>query len=281
MKISLLTDAPRHNLALMKLSAHFKENGDDVLLNMPLFPADYRLASVLFEKNKKLFSADEFGGPAFPDKTIPPPDEKCFPDYDLYPMNDYSLGYTYRPCFRSCPFCKVHKMNHPNTKHHSIWEFHDPKFKKICLLNNNTFMDKRWKETFEEIWDADLTVIDENGYDLRLLDDEKASALKKTRFQGQIHFAWDLVDNEAEIIKGLTVAKKYKINNVHIYVLIGYNTTEAEDLHRCQKIIDFGHDPYIMPFNQSKQEKRFKRFFDTFMWRKYKTIKDAWGNYNP
>jgi len=52
MKISLLTDAPRHNLALLKLSAYHKACGDEVLLNMPMIPADYRYASVLFEKNK-------------------------------------------------------------------------------------------------------------------------------------------------------------------------------------------------------------------------------------
>ena len=55
MKISLLTDAPKHNLALMKLSAWHKANGDQVMLNAPVFPADYTYASVLFEKNRNLF----------------------------------------------------------------------------------------------------------------------------------------------------------------------------------------------------------------------------------
>ena len=40
--------------------------------------------------------------------------------------------------------------------------------------DNNTFSDPQWHDTFEEIWDAKLTVKDENGYDLRLLDEEKA-----------------------------------------------------------------------------------------------------------
>jgi len=279
MKVSLLTDAPKHNLALMKLSAHFKENDDEVTLNMPILPADYRLASVLFEKNKKRFIADEYGGPAFPDKTIPPPDEKRKPDYGLYPNNDFSLGYTFRPCFNSCDFCKVPKMNHPDVEHHSIWKFHNPKFKKICLLNNNTFQDQKWRETFEEIWDADLTVIDENGYDLRLLDDEKALALKRTRFKGMIHFAWDRMQDEVLILHGLEILKKYKFNDTRLYVLIGYDTTEEQDLHRCQKIIDFGFDPYIMPFKQTDENKAFKRFIDTFMWRKYETIMEAWKDY--
>ena len=276
-KINLYSDAPHHNLALMKLSTWHKQRGDTVTLNMPIIPCDYSYASILFEKNIKLFFADEFGGPAFPKNRLTDIVERLKPDYNLYNI-DYSLGYTFRPCFRRCDFCKVRKMNHPDQDHHSIWEFHDSKFKNICLLNNNTFMDNQWQETFEEIWDAKLSVIDENGYDLRLLDDEKCEALKKTKFVGKLHFAWDRIEDETKILKGLSLLRKWKIR-VHVYVLIGYDTTQEQDLHRCQKIIDLGHDPYIMPYNQSKKEKRFKRFIDSFMWRKYKTLKEAFEDY--
>ena len=293
----------------MKISAYHKQQGDDVLLNMPLFPSDYTYASVLFEKNRKLFIADEYGGPAYEvqnNKGRVPIDEldcsrgrrwdnkksnrigvqnilkkeaqTIFPDYGLYNL-DFSLGYTFRPCFRKCKFCKVNKMPHPDIDHHSIWEFHKPEFKKICLLNNNTFFDKQWKETFEEIWDANLTVIDENGYDLRLLDEEKADALKKTRFDNKLHFAWDRMKDEFEIRKGLELLKKYEINNTHIYILIGFDTTREEDLHRCQVLVDCGHDPYIMPYIRTRRNLDFQRFINTFMWRKYKTIKEAWGDY--
>lgn len=260
----------------MQLSAYHKSCGDEVSLNMPLFHSDYTYASVLFEKNRKLFIADEYGGPAFNGKHLT---LNIKPDYDLYPNNDFSLGYTFRPCFKKCPFCKVPKMTHPDTKHHSIWEFHDPKFKKICLLNNNTFFDKQWMETFDEIWDAGLSVVDENGYDLRLLDDEKASALKRTRFDNKLHFAWDRIEDEIKIRHGLQTLKNHNINNTHIYVLIGFDTTREEDLHRCQVLIDYGHDPYIMPYKRTRKLLDFQRFINTFMWRKYKTIKEAWKDY--
>jgi len=286
MKISLLTDAPKHNLALMKISAYHKKCGDEVLLNMPLFPSDKIYASVIYEKNIKKFKADSEGGIGFiskrkndiPRPNLPPEVDELPPDYSLYPYNDFSLGYTFRPCFRSCEFCKVH-LQECDLKHFSIWEFHNPKFKKICLLNNNTFFDKRWKDTFEEIWDADLTVIDENGYDLRLLDDEKADALKRTRFDNKLHFAWDRMKDEYRIRQGLGLLKKHKINRTHIYVLIGFDTTEDEDLHRCQILVDYGHDPYIMPYKRTRKLLDFQRFINTFMWRKYKTIKEAWENY--
>ena len=279
MKISLLTDAPKHNLALMKIAQWHVKNGDYVDLNLPVFPSDYRYASLLFERSRHLFQADEYGGPAINGSVLNTEFESMKPYYDLYPHNDYSLGYTYRPCSNTCHFCKVPTMNHPDIDHHSIWEFHDSRFKKICILNNNTFQDPKFRDTFIEIWEADLTVIDENGYDIRLIDYEKALILKNTKFQGKIHFAWDRVQDEALVINGMEAIKKSKLQNVRFYVLIGYDTDLEQDLYRCQKIIDFGYDPYIMPFKKTKQNMRFKRFIDTFMWRKYKTIKEAWENY--
>ena len=268
MKISLLTDAPKHNLALMQISWWHKSLGDDVKLNMPLWKADKTYASILFDWNKKKFFADEYGGPAFGGGNV----FNCPSDNTLFNL-DYSLGYTYRYCPRKCSFCKVSKLE-TSKKHWSIWNFHKSHFKKICLLNNNTFFDVRWKETFDEIRDANLTVIDENGYDLRLMDEEKAEALKRTKFQGKIHYAWDRMEDEILILRGLQIAPKGRV-----YVLIGFDTTREDDIYRCQKIVDLGHDPYIMPYNQNKQEKQFKRFIDSFMWRKYKSIAEAWRNY--
>jgi hypothetical protein len=52
----LLDNGTRHpNLALMKISAWHKKAGDSVMLNAPVFPADYTYASILFEKNINQF----------------------------------------------------------------------------------------------------------------------------------------------------------------------------------------------------------------------------------
>lgn len=277
MQISLVSDAPKHNLALMKLSAYHKSIGDSVLLNLPVIDSDYTYASILFEKNKLLFKANEYGGPAFNNSCLPDYIEKQFPDYSLYNL-DYSLGYTFRPCYNTCDFCKVPKMNHPDILHHSIYEFYNKNFNKICLLNNNTFLDPLWKETLIEIQKENLSIIDENGYDIRLLDDEKTYYLKNTKFANQIHFAWDRLSDEALVLEGLKYLTKFKIKG-RFYVLIGYNTTLEEDIYRCQILKENKQDFYIMPYNQTKEEKKFKRFIDTFMWRKYKTINEAWLNY--
>jgi len=283
-----MTDAPKHNLALMKISTYHKQRGDNVYFNFPLMPVDRTYVSLLFSDSiGGGIHGDVFGGPAFiggsHDRvfniSLPHDMENCVPDLELYKIN-YSLGYSFRPCFRNCSFCKVGTMQHPDTGHHSIWEFHDSSRNKICLLNNNTFFDKMWKETFEEIWDANLTVVDENGYDIRLLDEEKADALKHTKFEGKIHFAWDRIKDEKEVLRGLKILKKFKIRST-FYVLINYDTTEDEDIYRCQVLKDHGQDFYVMPYGGTVAGKKFKRFVDTFMWRKYKTIKEAWKNYKP
>jgi hypothetical protein len=278
MIINLITDAPRHNLALMKLSTYFKNKGYDVLLNSHR-KCDYTYVSLLFDKSIGKLEGDFYGGPAFPDSMLDISIEKCKPDYSLFNI-DYSLGYSYRPCIRQCLFCKVPIMTHPDNDHHSIFEFHNTNFNKICLLNNNTFADKYWKLTFEEILSENLTVIDENGYDVRLIDDEKASFLKLITFANKIHFAWDRIKDEKEIIRGINILKKFKIHGT-FYVLIGFDTNIEEDLYRCQVLKDNGFDMYIMPFTRSWNERAFKRFIDSFMWRKYKYMKDAWNDYLP
>ena len=288
----------------MKISAWHKANGDQVWLN-GVGKFDLTYGSWLFDFTEKV-PCDIEGGPYFVEtygdnhqkgtrftgrhnhsgtiqqvasmesveRLFRCETNEMYPDYSLFNL-DYSLGYTFRFCPRLCPFCKVPNMYHKGDRSHdSIYSFHDKRYDKIRLLNNNTFADPQWKETFEEIWDANLTVIDENGYDLRFMDEEKADALRKTKFKGKIHYAWDLMKDERKILDGLMIAPKGIV-----YVLIGYNTTQEEDFYRCQKIHNLGHDPYIMPYNRTKQERRFQRFVNTRMYRRYSSIKEAWKDY--
>lgn len=279
MRIGLLTDAPKHNLALMKISQWHKQQGHEVILGKPadVVGCEKVYGSYLFRQRDH---ADIVGGPGVdPIIRLAPHIEDIYPDYSLFNI-DYSLGYTWEYCPRKCGFCVVPKQNNPKV-HRSIWEFHEPKFKKICLLNNNTFSDPQWRETFEEIWDADLTVTDENGYDLRLIDEEKVGALHRTRFDGLIHFAWDRIKDEAKILDGLSLAQQLRHRSM-VYVLTGYDTTIEEDIHRCQLIYNTGFDPFVMIYNNRKkrQLRQFRRMINlTRCYRRYPTIEAAWSDY--
>ncbi|HBH13831.1 MAG TPA: hypothetical protein DDX29_12095 [Clostridiales bacterium] len=266
----------------MKLSAFHKSQGDEVHLNDTLKQYDYVYASVLFDHNKnngRFATANECGGPQYPDVNLPPHIERIKPDYDLYKKNDFSIGYTFRPCYRRCEFCLTKTFKQPDKRHHSIWEFHDKRFKKICLMNNNTFMDPFWKDTFEEIWKENL-ILKEHGLDIRLLDAEKAEAIKKTKFDGRYHFAWDRMKDEQLILRGLQFAKEYDIK-ARFYVLAGYNTTWKEDLYRCQILINYDHVPYIMPYTDNPTVKAMKNFINSpGNWWNYKDdITKGWDDF--
>lgn len=279
MRVNLLTDAPKHNLALMKLASYHRGRGDVITLNAPQTPCDISYGSWLYNQDYPTTFA---GGPAVDPAIHLNGAADCFPDYTLYDL-DYSLGYTWRSCLRRCKFCVVPKQ-HNAREHRSIWDFHDPQFTTICLLNNNTFSDPRWLDTFAEIWDAALTVKDENGYDLRLLGHEHAKALKRTRWAGYLHFAWDRMRDSEAIIRGLDMARRHHLRKVVVYVMVGFDTTTEQDLARCEVIDWFGFDPYIMPYRQpgrraSQPARIFKRFIDSRMYRKYPTMTDAFEAY--
>jgi len=275
MKINILTpDSKRANLAAMKISAWHKAQGDEVELNFPLNKADFTYASLLFDYTPDPY-ADLIGGSKYPTSKLDPEIDSMKPDYSLYPNIDYSLGYTYKACPRTCDFCIVPKQNNDD-KHYSIWSFHDPKFKKICLLNNNTLADPYWRDTFDEIIDADLTVI-EHGFDARYITEEVADYLRRLKFDGYLHIAWDYMEHEKEIFMGICNLKNAKINNVMCYILIGH-TTPDEDLYRVLVLWqDYGIDPFVMPLNKHDEyQKRFARWvnhkaiFKSVAWMEYK-----------
>jgi len=282
MRVKLLTDAPKHNLALMKISAYYKAKGDEVWLGTPQEPCDLSYGSWLFRQS---YPTDIAGGPAVdPQIKLRPEIDNTFPDYSLYPGLDYSVGATWLYCPRSCGFCVVPKQNNPQI-HRSIYEFLHPDFKKVSILNNNWLSDPQWLDTFEEIWAEGLTVIDDNGFDLRLLDEDKVKAIKLTKFDGLIHWAWDCMEDREQIIKGLELVAEYGVRSRSaVYVLTGFDTTLEQDIHRCDVINKMGFDPFVMVYNNKTSPKylrQFRRMINRARYyRAYGSIQEAWDDYH-
>jgi len=283
MKIKLMTDAPLHNHALMCISTYAKEHGHDVFLGQPQDPCTFSVASWLFAYSHH-YPSNIAGGPGF-DPTLRLELPRGYkPDYSLFPI-DYSLGYTWEYCPRKCGFCVVPEMKPPKD-HHSIADFLNPDFGKIVLLNNNTLSDPQWRKTFQEILDADLTLIDQNGYYLRLLTAESADYLRRIKKEGVLHFSWDRIQEELAIRRGLNILKRSGITgDIQIYVLVGYpqgRPIGVTDLYRCKVIDDYGFDPFVMLYNNSRdrQLRQFRRMVNrTFQWRK-NGFALAWANYD-
>ncbi|GHU36732.1 hypothetical protein AGMMS50256_33740 [Betaproteobacteria bacterium] len=126
------------NLALMKLSAWHKANGDEVSFYSPIMPFERVYSSKVFT-----FTPEDPYLPANVIKggsgygllhNLPEEIEHRCPDYSLYGL-DYSLGFLTRGCIRRCPWCIVPTKEGSIRAHADIDEF--LRHKNVVLLDNN------------------------------------------------------------------------------------------------------------------------------------------------
>lgn len=290
MKIGLLQlDGKLPNLALMKLSAHHKYIGDEV----ELFRGgkyDRVYCSTIFSKNREqtdlaIKKGYIVGGSGY-DYTLELPKEieQLKPDYDLYGI-DYGIGFTSRGCIRRCEFCVVPKKEGHFRQASAIVDIINPKGNLLYLLDNNFTADPKMIEKCKEFNDRKLVVDLTQGVDCRIITDEKSIALGSMKHRNRIHIAWDYMDHEKEVRKGIeTMIKHISPHRITCYVLCGFNTTIEENLYRVMEIAKYKITPFVMVYqdvglgeeNKDKELKHFARWVNRYV---YKAC--SWDQYIP
>lgn len=271
------------NLALMKLSAWHKQQGDEVSVDEPnpdvvYISSPFRSAkgidrSMLFP-NAKI----EYGGYGFNDRQLSQEIEHIMPDYSMFNC-EYSMGYTTRGCIRNCqkPPCIVPKMEGKFRRNSPIEEFHDTQHKKIMLLDNNILADKPWFfRNANYIIDNKLILI-EHGFDIRLVDEDIAKIISEIKFEKQIHFAFDSLNYIEKANEGVCYLEQAGIKRYRLMFYL-YEKSDLEDLiKRFEMIIALGCDPFVMSdIHATKEIKHFARFVNK---RIYKSC--DWRDYKP
>ena len=273
-------DGKMPNLALMKISTYHKKLGHNTEWHNPLFDKqiDRLYISKLFSFTVDYLYCDAKeiikGGTGY-DITSKLPEEieaiKTL-DYSLYPQHNYSMQFFSRGCIRNCPFCVVRQKEgyiqavepmelNPNGEH-------------IEVLDNNFFANPEWQESIKLLlkWGQPVNL---HGVDVRIMNEEQAFYLNKLRHCKAIHIAWDnpnynLVPKLQEVIKYI---KPYKLM---CYVLIGFDSTQEQDLYRVEKLRELKIDPFVMPFNKfDPYQRKFARWvnhkaiFKSVKWEEY------------
>ncbi|MCX6926925.1 MAG: radical SAM protein, partial [Verrucomicrobia bacterium] len=186
-------DSQLPNLALMKLSRHFKAQGHVVCLSrgvssMP--PAETVLASCVFNLpasarrlealRRHYGSAVQLGGSGVDLRLrLEPEIEALAPDYTLYPeLGDRALGFLTRGCRFHCSFCVV-PIKEGAPRQVSDLDGLLQGRRKLILLDDNLLAHPDALRLIEDMVRRGLAVNFNQTLDLRLLTPEAAALLRR------------------------------------------------------------------------------------------------------
>lgn len=171
---------------------------------------------------------------------------------------DYCIGFVTRGCFRKCKFCVNQKFDHV-FPHSPLCEFYYDDCKKICLLDDNFLGYSNWKQLLQGLIDIGKPFKFKQGLDERLLTDEKCKMLFSSKYDGDYTFAFDNIADYELIEKKLQMIRKYsKARNIKFYVLVGFESTDAQDIENAFKRLELLMRYQCLPYIMRYQDKNYK-----------------------
>lgn len=276
MKIGLI-DVDGHNfpnLALMRISAWHKAQGDEV----EWWASEFEYYDIVYMS--KVFS-DEYtkeghtpmncgkvikGGTGYCIKlgkdgkehfdqskntVLPPEVEKMFPDYSIYPQFDFAVSMTSRGCPRGCGFCHVApKEGRCSIKVADVKDFWNGQ-KEIKVLDPNITACRDKRDLMEQYISTGAWLDFTQGIDIRLVNDADIDALNRMKIK-TVHFAWD---NPRDDLRERFVyfSERFRIKDNRrkiVYVLTNYDSTMEENLYRIYTLRDLGYDPDVRVYDK-------------------------------
>lgn len=267
------TDFP--NLALMKLSAWHKSQGDDVRFYDPLFAAHYDkvYSSKVFTftpEDRELIGNIEKGGTGYHlTNTLPDDIEHTCPDYALYVM-DYSLGFLTRGCSRNCAWCCVPQKEGAIRAHADIDEFlrHD----KAVLMDNNVLACEHGIQQIEKLARLGVKVDFNQGLDARLIDDTVARLLAKVKWLSPIRLSCDSQGQMSAVLNAVTLLRWHNARPSKYFVYCLVNDI-PEAMERVKFLKGLNLDPFAQPFIDFEGGKRpSRRQLEFARWVNHKAI---------
>ena len=182
--------------------------------------------------------------------------EHIYPDYSLYPhfTQDTAYGFLTRGCPRGCDFCIVgHKEGRCSVKIADLSEFWRGQ-KKVVLCDPNILACRDWRSLLQQLIDAGVEVDFNQGLDIRMMSEEKAEMIGRTRIK-EIHFAWDRYTDREFVLPKLRMfaevtKQKPNSHSAIVYTLVNFDTTMEQDLDRIYTLREMGYWPYVMIYDK-------------------------------
>jgi len=271
------------NVALMKLSAWHKAQGDSVeWFNQMFGEYDKVYSSKVFTWTKTdpyLPKDAVIGGTGYDiTATLPDEVESMMPDYSLYNC-DKSYGFLTRGCIRKCKWCFVPKKEGRIRAHQDIEDF--LQHKEVVLMDNNVLAHSHGIEQIEKMAKMGLKVDFNQGLDARLIDNQMAKLLATVTWKPSIRLACDSVEMIEPIRKAVELLRWHNATPTRFfcYTLV----QDIEDaLERVRFLKGMNVDPFCQPYRDkagtapTNLQRRFARWvnhkaiFKTTTWEEYR-----------
>jgi hypothetical protein len=255
MKIALHDSdkTPFPNLAIMKLSAWHKEQGDSVESYLDIMSGDYdKVYSskvFTFTQTDQLHGNVEKGGTGYQNKNkLTDEIEHTCPDYSFYGI-DYSMGFTTRGCIRKCPECFVPEKEGDIKAHAELEEF--TRNKNVVLMDNNILAHTHGIHQLEKSISMNLKIDCNQGLDARLIDGSVAKLLSKIKWLKPIRLACDSQETKEPVRKAVELLRWYNATprTYFVYCMIK-DVNEALDRFMFLKGLSL--DVFAQPYRDAK-----------------------------
>ena len=282
MRIGLI-DVDGHNfpnLALMRISAYHKAQGDQVewwwsdFIHYDIVYMSKIFSNAYAKDAPEPLNADKVikGGTGYcislvdgvevfdkaKNEELPLEIEKMFPDYSLYPQFDFAVSMTSRGCPRGCSFCHVAaKEGRCSVKVADVSDFWNGQ-KEIRILDPNITACKEKRDLMRQYIETGVVLDFTQGLDIRLLNDDDLADINQMRLR-TLHFAWDNPKDDLEWkFRNFANGFRRKSNIGMVYCLTNFNSTMEENLYRIYTLRDMGYDPYVMVYDKPHAPKEIK-----------------------
>lgn len=257
MKISLVDVDGRNfpNLALMKLAAWHKAQGDLVVWYDPLFSRPDRIyASKVFTFTPDFmdYAAGDpepvRGGTGYdPNTKLPDEVERMMPDYSMYPDFSAALGFLTRGCIRNCAWCIVPKKEGRLREVDDIERLAAGRKEVVLMDNNFLAADEEFvREQLEKAARLRLKIDFNQGIDARLVTPENARLLAACRWLRYIRFSCDTIAMIEPIRRAVELVREAGFGREIFCYMLVQDIGDAEA--RLRALVDLNVIPFAQPF---------------------------------
>lgn len=280
------------NLALMKLSAWHKMQGDQVewwdavTEHEPSLKCDKVYSSKVFtftDECRYLPKDTIKGGTGYGIyEDLPEEIDSIFPDYSIYPHVDYAIGFLTRGCPNKCPWCCVPKKEGGIRAYRTLEQVKRVDSNRIVFMDNNVVASPHGLAEIEKLGHTKIQVDFNQGLDARLITPEIGKLLGKLNWKPYIRLACDQKSQmpfiqaaHENLLSGGVPKSKF-----FCYVLV---REIADALERVEFLRKLDIDPFAQPYRDfenkiepTEEQKHFARWvnhkatFKTVKWSDYK-----------